>query len=1333
MRGLLSAGFIGLMCLINAANAAGSEEEKITGESAALLPVSFTDIGASLAGVVLSDVEWGDYDSDGDLDLVLLGLDALDISITKIYRNDTGTFVDIGAGLTGVFDGDADWGDYDGDGDLDLAVTGSLTTTIYQNNSGTFSSIGAGLIALELGSSVAWGDYDNDGDPDLALLGRDSNTNIVSKIYRNDSGIFSDTGADIVNLEDGTIAWGDYDNDGDLDLIAAGRNASNVAETKLYKNQEGVFTETSHSFAGVIFGHIAWGDYDSDGDLDLGLTGRDENGAGTTKIYRNDSGSFSEISTSLPQLGNGSHVAWGDFDTDGDLDLALSGDNDGSTVRYNQIYENDGGTFIDILAGLTELAGSSMAWGDYDNDGDLDLLSAGVDPSGNEVTKIYRNDSGIVNAAPSVPQNPVSTTGQGSAILSWTAATDTETPDGALSYNLRIGTNTGAQDIKPAHANLANGFRKIIATGNAGQRTSWTIKGLAPGTYYWSVQAVDGAKKGGGFSTEQTFTIADTPVELLSNIFPNLLAVTSGEAVWGDYDRDEDLDVAMVGLDASGSQSARVFRNDSGSFFDIGAGLPGVDDASTAWGDYDGDGDLDLALSGDPLITNIYENSGGIFTDIGAGLRPVDRSSMEWGDMDNDGDLDLAVMGFDGSQHVLVIFENTDSGFQELDLGQPGLVFGEVSWGDYDVDGDLDLAAVGLDVDDVPQTMILQNQGPGTDVFTNVASGLTGIWSGTTEWGDYDNDGDLDLVVTGSSTSSSQTVNPVSIIYRNDSGQFTDIGASISNLVSGDASWGDMDNDGDLDLAIMGFDASGTIATKIYENVSGGFLDTGYTIEGLWDGRLDWGDYDSDGDLDLLINGQNSLGTKFSTVYQNQLNASSVFTSHSLSGSSPAQSDIVRSNEPIILNFNSILDPLSLSDGLSVSGTSSGNVTYGYTLTGNNTTLKLSPSPGYFSSETISVTLRTGINGLKNLYGQWFDSGSNGIADGVPADDLVFSFDVAQLADLNFDQLVDFNDLTLLRDAWVHDDFSKEMGPVDGAFPTLRVIPDSLFDVEDLITFIRYWNDAFAKSATQSIASASKITKSSTQRARQLKSQTKSDLKYVDFVLKTATDPYQPANGQNASQWVEYDLMVNYPDNLLGMEVILEYDPVSLHLRQIKNNKLFEQTKGGQTIFLSHVDSLNGIAIINTANFGRLGKTGNKSLATFRFELREGAVGEFSLGYDIRNQANASEKGWSDIAANIELQVPKQFSLEQNYPNPFNPQTTIRYQIAEKSNVRILVYNVLGRKVATLIDKEIDPGFYRLQWNAAQHLASGVYLYVLDVKSGTGAKYRKVKKMLLIK
>jgi hypothetical protein len=93
----------------------------------------------------------------------------------------------------------------------------------------------------------------------------------------------------------------------------------------------------------------------------------------------------------------------------------------------------------------------------------------------------------------------------------------------------------------------------------------------------------------------------------------------------------------------------------------------------------------------------------------------------------------------------------------------------------------------------------------------------------------------------------------------------------------------------------------------------------------------------------------------------------------------------------------------------------------------------------------------------------------------------------------------------------------------------------------------------------------------------------------------------------------------------------------------------------------------------------------------------------------------------------IEGSIPKEFSLDQNYPNPFNPSTTISFSIPAVSQVRLVVYDILGREVKTLLDEKKEAGSYRVTFNA-QNFASGIYFCRIEA----GAEF-KVRKMMLLK
>ena len=417
--------------------------------------------------------DWGDYDNDGDLDILWSGIIGGE-KISNIYRNDAGVFTDINAGLCNVYGSSLGWVDYDNDGDLDIFLTGydgpssfDVVFKIYRNDAGVFTDINTELTPV-IRSSVSWGDYDNDGDLDILLTGwfYDGTFHYISKIYRNDSGVFTDINAGLTGVCNSSVAWVDYDNDGDLDILLTGYDANYTRISKIYRNDSGNFTDINAGLTGVENSSVAWGDYDDDGDLDILLTGQYQGYPSypcVSKIYRNDSGVFTDINAGLTGVDNGS-VSWGDYDNDGDLDILLTGSTGSECI--SKIYRNDSGVFTDINAGLTGVYFSSVAWGDYDNDGDLDILLTGsyYDNGTNYISKIYRNNSLIFNTVPNCPSN-LSTDLNGSEVrFSWDRATDDETPQNGLSYNIEVVVDSTT--VTSSMSDITTGYRKIVAIGN---------------------------------------------------------------------------------------------------------------------------------------------------------------------------------------------------------------------------------------------------------------------------------------------------------------------------------------------------------------------------------------------------------------------------------------------------------------------------------------------------------------------------------------------------------------------------------------------------------------------------------------------------------------------------------------------------------------------------------------------------------------------------------------------------------------------------------------------------------------------------------------------------
>jgi len=363
----------------------------------------------SLEGVKLNSADWGDFDGDGNLDLAIAGERESGAPVVTIYRNGGGgSFEPLQGELPprggdpdgisiGVRNGSVEWGDHDGDGTLDLVVTGRTGTgeriaRVYRNEGGgSFSDIKAGLPGVLYGDA-GWGDVDGDGDLDLAVVGDAGPEGPIAKLYENEGGGFSEAGAGLTGVAFGSVDWGSYVGVGSSQQLVITGSTGDGERTTVY---DPLNSSVDQQLTGVTSGEARWGDVDDDEDLDLAVVGNNGDAGRSALIYRTStsgaSGSLERTGAGLSGVSGGS-VAWGDFDGDGDLDLVVAGE--GKTEEGGKqeakVYRNDDGPFVPLEVGLAGVALSSVSSADYNGDGKADLLLSGYDGS-SATTMLYEN------------------------------------------------------------------------------------------------------------------------------------------------------------------------------------------------------------------------------------------------------------------------------------------------------------------------------------------------------------------------------------------------------------------------------------------------------------------------------------------------------------------------------------------------------------------------------------------------------------------------------------------------------------------------------------------------------------------------------------------------------------------------------------------------------------------------------------------------------------------------------------------------------------------------------------------------------------------------------
>jgi len=717
--------------------------------SSSSIDAYFKPAGSSSATAV-------DVDNDGDMDVIISGYN--DGEITRLYTNDgAGNFTEVTDNqFIGVAHGTVIAFDADNDGDQDILITGVGVAKLYTNDgTGTFTEVvGTPFIEVD-GNFTTVSDIDNDGDQDVLITG-----GYQSKLYLNDgAGTFTEvTDTPFTGVIGGAVAFADVDADGDQDVLIVGRaNSERIAQ--LYVNDgTGIFTEVFGTpFTGVSGGSVSFADVDADNDLDVLITGDSDSGR-TAKLYNNDgTGTFTEVSDTLFEPVRGSSAAFSDLDNDGDLDVLITGFSDSDDVP--KLYLNDGtGVFTKVSdTSFESVEGSSIVFFDIDSDGDTDVLIAG-----------YPNSIMYLN-------------------------------DGSVDFT-KISKSffTGVYDGSVAFSDVDNdGDQDVLITGDSG---SGRISKL---------YSNDGS---GGF-----FEVANVSFE----------GVGHSAVAFSDVDNDGDQDVLITGY-SSGSGSA---------------------------------------------VSKLYVNDGsGIFSEVAdVFFEGVSYGSVTFSDVDNDGDQDVLITGYSSGSGSAIskLYVNDGSGIFEIaNVPFEGVVYSSVAFSDIDNDGDQDVLITGYSSDlEISVSKLYTNDGAG--VFSEVASiPFEAVAGGSVAFSDVDNDGDQDVLITGYSNNKEY----ISKLYSNDgSGVFTEVtGMPFQGVRDASVAFFDVDNDSDQDVLIVGDSDSGSIS-KLYSNDgTGNFIEVmDMPFVGVSDASVAVSDIDNDGDADVLITGDSNNEEPVSYLYRN--------------------------------------------------------------------------------------------------------------------------------------------------------------------------------------------------------------------------------------------------------------------------------------------------------------------------------------------------------------------------------------------------------------------------------------------------------------------------------
>jgi len=461
-----------------------------------------------------SHIQPVDINNDGKMDIFHYGSDGTTYYAVFYLNEGNWVFTLSTTNLPAYSNMYTDWADFDNDGLIDVAITGysagQRKCEIYRNQGNfVFSLMPYSFEPLAFGN-VSWADLDGDGKIDLIINGSNAQGKAVTRVYKNTGNNFTLINLSLEGITSGSTVCFDFDNDGLTDIFYTGINSYGQKACYLYRNNGNFnFSSVSVIFEKITDGDVAVADVDGNGSLDVFITGSNNNNQRISKLYWNNNGIFSEAAANFDKVSSSSvHLA--DIDNNGKPDILLSGQNNSNLLSVLLFYNQGNGNFVRNDSLPIGLVFADAAIADFNNDSKVDIFLSGQSYAGN-LAKLYRNNWPANNAKPTMPSGISAHTQYNSVTLGWISGNDDLTDSLALLYNVFVGKVPEKTDIWNPMSILDSGKLKIFKPNLLLRKKQLRLDNLPEGRYNWSVQTIDNNGNASQFFPTQQFVICSKP------------------------------------------------------------------------------------------------------------------------------------------------------------------------------------------------------------------------------------------------------------------------------------------------------------------------------------------------------------------------------------------------------------------------------------------------------------------------------------------------------------------------------------------------------------------------------------------------------------------------------------------------------------------------------------------------------------------------------------------------------------------------------------------------------------------------------------------------------